>query len=443
MTNKTKHLIIPGMAKCGTTFLWDQLVNRTDKVNYYSKKELGYLSVGNDYEKYLGLFDEQEAGRVFLDATPQYGDFYREFSANAKEALKGQDTQVIFCFRDPVARAFSHYRHDLSTHFWTSMMGDYSFLTEGALRKYLCPYSEMVKSLQNAFGAENVHGFSFKQSKSTLPPSVLKLLGLPKSWKLDLDTNPALGGGVPRVVYDEKRETVLEQDGVLYSLPVKALLICTNRWTILLPNYPASLAEKFIRHSASWTKEFDRATLGSAWGAIQKDYDATLDALGMPGDALKRDGKIPYKGEMRMNDNVIEKLTKIGTVSKTVDKIYKDDAAGKPWTSGNENLPDEAITLPGQTGKIVRAFINGDLKTRAFELRRTVEQFGPINIYVTPYLAMQCQLGNLDEVIRILELQRHAPRFMDKAKVKNALERKIDSHDPEKVARIRELARLD
>jgi len=443
MAKKTKHLIIPGMAKCGTTFLWDQLVNRTDKVNYYSKKELGYLSVGSDYEKYLGLFDEQKAGRVFLDATPQYGEFYREFSANAKEALKGQDAQVIFCFRDPVARAFSHYRHDLSTHFWTSMMGDYSFHNEGALRKYLCPYSEMVKSLQNAFGAENVHGFTFKQSKSTLPPSVLKMLGLPKSWKLDLDTNPALGGGVPRVVYDEKRATVLEQDGVLYSLPAKALLICSNRWTMLYPNYPASLAEKFLRHSASWTKEFDRATLGQAWTVIQKDYDATLDALGMPADELKKDGLIPYKGEMRMNDDVLAKLQKIGPVSNIAKQIYKDDAAGEPWTSGNENLPDQAITLPGQTGKIVRAFLTGDLKTRAFELRRTIEQFGPIRIYLTPYIVMQISLGNLDEVIRILELKKHAPRFIDKAKIKTVLDRKSNDLDPKKVDRVRDLAKLD
>ncbi len=443
MATKTKHLIIPGMAKCGTTFLWDQLVNRTDKVNYYSKKELGYLSVGSDYEKYLGLFDEQKTGRVFLDATPQYGEFYREFSGNAKEALKGQDTQVIFCFRDPVARAFSHYRHDLSTHFWTSMMGDYSFLNEGALRKYLNPYNEMVKSLQNAFGAENVHGFSFKQSNSTLPPSVLKLLGLPKSWKLDLNTNPALGGGVPKIVYDEKRESVLEQDGVLYSLPAKALLICTNRWTLLLPNYPANLAEKYVRHSASWTRDFDRGTLGKAWTAIQKDYDATLAALGMEPESLKKDGIIPYKGEMRMNDNVIEKLKIIGRIPDVAKQVYKDDAAGEPWTSGNENLPDQAITLPGQTGKIFRAFINGNLKTRTFELRRTIEQFGPIKTYLTSYINMQINLGNLDEAIRILDFQRHAPRFIDKAAVKATLDAKADKHDSEKVERIRDLARLD
>ena len=323
------------------------------------------------------------------------------------------------------------------------MMGDYSFLNEGALRKYLCPYSEMVKSLQNAFGAENVHGFTFKQSNSTLPPSVLKMLGLPKNWKLDLDTNPALGGGVPRVVYDEKRETVLEQDGVLYSLPAKALLICTNRWTLLLPNYPASLAEKFLRHSASWTKEFDRATLGKAWTVIQKDYDATLKALGMPADALKKDGLIPYKGEMRMNDDVIAKLQKIGPVSNIAKQIYKDDAAGEPWISGNENLPDQAITLPGQTGKIFRAFIKGDLKTRVFELRRTIEQFGPIKIYLTPYITMQISLGNLDEVIRILELKKHAPRFIDKAKIEAILDQKSNDLDPKKVDRIRDLAKLD
>ena len=441
---KRKYLIVPGMAKSGTTFMWDQFVNRTDRVNYYKGKEIGYLAVGQDLERYDKFFSTHDDSKVYLDATPQYGDTYKEFAANAKEALKDGETQIIFCLRDPIARAFSHYRHDLSTHFWSSAMGDYSFFSEGALRRYVRPYHDIVKTLQNAFGAENVHGYSFKQSKDKLPAKVLDFMGLPKNWKLDLNINPAPGGGLPRVVYDKRRDTLVEQDGQIYRLPAKSLLICTNLFTQLIDNYPADLAERFTGYSANWTKDLDRSKFGKTWTAIQKDYDAALKALRMTPEKLDREKTIPYKTEMPISDAVLARLEKVQTVEAISTQIYKDSAASKPWTSGNEEIDDNHIALAGQVEKIQRVFkAQKNLPERIEELRRTIEQFGPVRQYLTSYFTIQINMGNLDEVIRILELYRHSPRFMDKVQIKAILERKLDTHDPEKVKRIRELARLD
>ena len=323
-------------------------------------------------------------------------------------------------------------------------MGDYSFFSEGALRRYVRPYHDIVKTLQNAFGAENVHGYSFKQTKDKLPAKVLKFMGLPKNWKLDLNINPAPGGGLPRVIYDKRRSTLVEQDGQIYRLPAKSLLICTNLFTQMIDNYPADLAERFTGYSANWTKDLDRSKFGKTWTAIQKDYDASLKALGMKPEKLERKKSIPYKTEMPISQDVLNRLEKVNTVQNITEKIYKDSAKSEIWTSGNENIPDGEISLAGQVEKIQRVFkAEKNLPERIEELRRTIEQFGPVRQYLTSYFVIQINMGNLDEVIRILENYRHSPRFMDKVQVKSVLERRLDVHDPEKVARIRELARLD
>ncbi len=424
--------------------MWDQFVNRTDRVNYYKGKEIGYLTVGHDLEAYNRFFSTHDNDKVFLDATPQYSDTYKEFAEHASQALKGREVQIIFCVRDPIARAFSHYRHDLSTHFWTSAMGDYSFFSEGALRRYVRPYLDIVKTLHNAFGAENVHGYSFKQSKDKLPKKVLDFMGLPKSWKLDLTINPAPGGGLPRVVYDKRRDTLIEQDGVIYRLPAKSLLICTNLFCQMIDNYPADIAERFTGYSANWTKDLDRAKFGKTWSAIQKDYEAALKLLGMEPETLPTTGLIPYKSEMPISKDVLARLEKVDTVGDVAANIYKEASKSESWISGNETINDDHITLAGQVEKIQRVFkAQRNLPERLNELRRTIEQFGPVRQYLTSYLTILINSAKLEEAIRILEFQRHAPRFIDKAKISKVLDHKAANLDPELVKQIKDLARLD
>lgn len=431
----SKHLIVPGMAKSGTTFLWDQLVNRTDKVNYYPAKEIGYLAIRDDWEGYMNFFPDADPEKVYLDSTPQYGDTYKEFAGNAKALLKDQEVQVVFCLRDPIARAFSHYRHDLSTHFWASVMGDYSFLTEGSFRRYVRPYHDIIKVLKNAFGAENVHGYSFKQSKNNLPAPVLKMLGLRKNWKLDLTINPAPGGGLPRLAYDPKRPTFIAQDGNIYKLPPKTLLVATNIFSQLYHNYPEELANKVLGHAANWTKELDRSVFGSSWKQIQRDYDLSLRALGMETEKIKADGMIPYKGEMPISQQVLDQLELVDSASDLTSRIYASSKASDPFVTGNEDIPDEDITLPGQAEKIQRVFkAQRNLPERKLELRRTIEQFGPIGPFLTSYINMQIALGDGAEAVRILDVQPHAERFVNKGPITNTLKRmkeKLSADDVE------------
>jgi len=440
----TKHLIIPGMAKSGTTFLWDQFVSRTEHVNFSTPKEIGYLAVGDDWDKYATNFPNADENKVYLDSTPQYGDSYKAFAENTGSMLKGQEVQIMFCLRDPIARAFSHYRHDLSTHSWTSFMGDYSFLSEGSLRRYVRPYHDIIKTLQNTFGTENVHGFSFKQSTGKLPKSVHKMLGLDGDWELDFNINPALGGGLPRLAYDPDRPTLIAQDGKIYKLPAKTLLVSTTLFSQLYPDYPEDLGRKVLSHAANWTQELDRSVFGSAWKDIQSDYSQSLKALKMSPEELPTEGMIKYKGEMPIRQHILDRLELVDTADDISKKIYKESKAGKPYLSGNEELADIDITLAGQAEKVQRVFkAKGNLAERKFELRRSVEQFGPIGLFLTSYVNLQLALGDSAEAVRILKMHPHAGRYINKNQIKNTINRVKEKLDVDDVAKVAKMISLE
>lgn len=432
-----KFLIVPGMAKAGTTFLYDQLASRKNAVNYPSPKELGYLKVGSDLERYLKFFPDHDPEKAFLDATPQYSDAHQAFCVNAKKMLSKHEVKIIVCLRDPVARAFSHYRHDLSTHFFTSIMGQYSFFSESSVRKYIRPYADMVRSFIDTFGAENVHGFSFAQSGDKLPDSVLDFLNISREWRLDRSINPAKGGGLPRLIYHKDRYSYVEQGGKIYAVPPKALMISTTLFSQLRFDFPPDLARQMLGNSVSWTKELDRAKLGASWKHIQKDYDTALRLLGMEPDNLPTTGTIPYKSEFKIHNEVISKLEEVTSVKDVVSDIYERSNKGEVWISGNENKDDARIEISGQIQKIQNVFINGTLDERVFELKRTIEQFGPVKQYLSSYLNICIQKGDLEEVIRVLELKSEIKFSVDRDYIFQILDAKLPFLDKDKVRTIK------
>jgi len=122
-----KFLIIPGFAKSGTTFLYEQLANSGAPINLPKRKEVDYFRNGNSFEGYLDQFQTQDPNKVFLDASPLYGLPNSDTVATIKKVLKGHDVKFIFCLRDPISRAYSHYMHDISTHFFLYAHAPYSF----------------------------------------------------------------------------------------------------------------------------------------------------------------------------------------------------------------------------------------------------------------------------------------------------------------------------
>jgi hypothetical protein len=111
--------LIPGEARCGSTTLWDLLARHPD-VYFPAEKELHYFSsyrVEPSAEReqvrrdeYLSLFADAAPRQRCGEATPNY-----LFDAGACERIRAAAPQVrlLVILRDPVARAWSHYWHQV------------------------------------------------------------------------------------------------------------------------------------------------------------------------------------------------------------------------------------------------------------------------------------------------------------------------------------------
>lgn len=105
------EVVIGGVQKCGTTALHNYLVRHPNIFSGF-KKELHFFDNVSidwrrpDYSLLSAMFPEQHEGQMRLDASPSY--IYLPYCL---ERLKGFNPQVrlIFIFRDPIQRAWSHW----------------------------------------------------------------------------------------------------------------------------------------------------------------------------------------------------------------------------------------------------------------------------------------------------------------------------------------------
>lgn len=110
---KPSFLIIGGQ-KCGTTSLYNYLIQHP-KLMAASKKEIHFFDSNYDkgYEWYKGHFSATYKFRVETDvitgeATPYY-IFHPRVPARVRKTLP--NVKLIVMLRDPVERAFSHFKH--------------------------------------------------------------------------------------------------------------------------------------------------------------------------------------------------------------------------------------------------------------------------------------------------------------------------------------------
>lgn len=103
--------IVIGAQKGGTTFLFQELLADPD-VHSSLTKELHYFD--DKYAKghawYLGHFPPAARGGIAGEASPSY--LFHPYAPQRVARDLGPDTKVIAVLREPVARAFSHWRHE-------------------------------------------------------------------------------------------------------------------------------------------------------------------------------------------------------------------------------------------------------------------------------------------------------------------------------------------
>ena len=111
--NVLPNMLISGAPKSGTTTLWAYLHDHPD-VFMAPKKELWFFlddevwSKGLDW--YARQFEGYQGKKIIGEATPLY--MYSEKALNRIQRTI-PDIKLIFIFRNPAERAFSHYWHNI------------------------------------------------------------------------------------------------------------------------------------------------------------------------------------------------------------------------------------------------------------------------------------------------------------------------------------------
>jgi len=116
-----RSIIIPGMPKSGTTFLY-HVLQENGLISGYSSptftKETGFFlnHQSPTRESFNSIFDQADHEKWKLDATPSY--IYDPNIVDRISEINGKTDQLVFiiCLRQRVEQIFSWYIHFISHH---------------------------------------------------------------------------------------------------------------------------------------------------------------------------------------------------------------------------------------------------------------------------------------------------------------------------------------
>ncbi len=352
-----RFLIVVGLPKSGTTYLYAQCQEMPDHFNMPTfTKEIGYFRRAADLQDYLAHFAPED-GRVFVDSTPVYIDDVDTTLKNMVLALEGQDVQIVVCLREPLERAYSHYLHDVAQNFLTYGLSDYSIYSPSALARYLYPLAERIRRLQAAFGADRVHGFSFSGDNMAFETALRRFAGLPDTWGFDYDNNPAPGFTSPRVFYNADRPITVSLREGLFTLPAGQLLIVNRKFSKLLrADFSPLLAQTLLNGQSTINRVFDTTRLSDTTReTIRTDYAATCALLGLSGLPDTPQPLFVSKESDSLPEEITARLERIGTLDDSIADIY-----AAPLRCSD----DAIVAMPEQDIALGRAIAQASLISR-------------------------------------------------------------------------------
>lgn len=155
---KPSFLII-GSQKCGTTSLYNYLIQHPNLIAA-SKKEIHFFSTNYDKgdEWYKTHFPRTKAfgnktDVITGEATPYY-IFHPHSPARVRKALP--DVKIIVLLRDPVERAFSHYKHHVKLKVEPLTFAD---AIKAEPQRLMCELDKMVQN--EGYDSYNLQMYSY------------------------------------------------------------------------------------------------------------------------------------------------------------------------------------------------------------------------------------------------------------------------------------------
>lgn len=201
------NTLLAGTPKSGTTTLWTYMREHPD-VYMAGKKELWFFfddrvwSRGTDW--YRHQFNQHRGEKIIGEATPLY--FYSE-KALDRIAKTIPDVMLVFIFRNPVDRAFSHYWHNMKklkdeTSFEKAIDEDIKGkrieeLARGSVRYFElgCYYRYLIK-WYDRFPKKNIFTVIFEEMISkwdVVLSELYSFLGIDTSFITDKEVNTNKG----------------------------------------------------------------------------------------------------------------------------------------------------------------------------------------------------------------------------------------------------------
>lgn len=258
----TNHLIIPGLAKAGTTFLFDQLAENTDIFNIPRRKELKFFQNpldGKNKQDYLNLFYSKNKEKIFIDASPPYLYPHSIASDNIKSILPDDNIGVFILIRDPLPAVFSHYLHEIKALVGRlssprAKPSSYALDAPEVMRKFLHLKFPKIEAFERNY-ADSMFVHPMKKLFNGEVKSGIEAYFSIKLKEFDITSRSNAGGFVPRYFYGGEKGSTFEQDGILYKVPAYAMVSAAEERSEILHDVPQDVADRIFALASTFTKE--------------------------------------------------------------------------------------------------------------------------------------------------------------------------------------------
>ncbi|WP_152965454.1 hypothetical protein [Cobetia sp. UCD-24C] len=280
-----RHLIIPGLAKAGTTFLHDYFLNHGENIfNIPIRKETRFYSRNSCISDINSYYISGKSDKIYLDATPSYLSSPNSSAIvkNLCGALAGEDTYFVICLRNYFDRIVSHYLHDLKGAYKESgrqrwNRGNYTLYSKFAIKKYFSTYAEECQCLVDTFGRERILALS---TKDTYSDTSIKKINAMVGVDIPIGdftkvSNP--GGWVPNLVYGGNEGVEVYDGNNIVFIPPKALLSINNNRSWIRYNVDYYEGLEAVNNSATWSSRFNNN--GKYFLRAKEDYMRACDVL--------------------------------------------------------------------------------------------------------------------------------------------------------------------
>jgi hypothetical protein len=280
-------LLIPGLAKAGTTFLFDQLAgqaprfvtSRTKEANVFSREAAPRRSA------YLARFPTLDPAAVLVDASPTYLETADVTVAARIDAVLGGDAvQALVLLRDPVDAVFSHYLHAMKS--WIGRPSrdggrpaSHALTDARTLGRYLRRRAPALAALRQLLGPRLQGAPMAALFDGGVAALLAQMFGVPVApFEASRAANP--GGFVPAYIAGGSAGALYRQDGQAWRVPPGALLFVAEERSEFHPTFPEAEAASLVALGATYTREAE-IPLASLVPAIE-DHAAMAAILGVP-----------------------------------------------------------------------------------------------------------------------------------------------------------------